>query len=41
MDLQLAAVEIELEPCYGLDGLIRARAVPISFEPGKSNAQDG
>jgi hypothetical protein len=34
-------VEIELEPCYGLDGLIRARAVSIFFEPGKSNAQDG
>jgi len=34
-------VEIELEPCYGLDGLIRARAVSITFEPGKPNAQDG
>jgi hypothetical protein len=34
-------VEIELEPCYGLDGLIRARAVSISFQPGKPNAQDG
>lgn len=28
-------IEIELEPCCGLDGLIRARAVSITFEPGK------
>lgn len=28
-------VEIELEPCYGLSGLIRARSVSITFEPGK------
>ena len=34
-------IEIELEPCYGLDGLIRARSVSITFEPGKPNAQDG
>jgi hypothetical protein len=34
-------IEIELEPCYGLSGLIRARAVSIAFEPGKPNAQDG
>jgi hypothetical protein len=27
-------IEIELEPCYGLDGLIRAKRVTISFEPG-------
>jgi hypothetical protein len=27
-------VEIELEPCYGLDGVIRAKRVSISFEPG-------
>lgn len=33
-------IEIELEPCYGLDGLIRARAVTITFEPGKPDAQD-
>jgi hypothetical protein len=33
--------EIELEPCYGLDGLIRARSVSITFEPGKPGAQDG
>jgi hypothetical protein len=32
-------IEIELEPCYGLSGLIRARAVSIAFEPGKPNAQ--
>ncbi len=34
-------IEIELEPCYGLDGLIRARSVSITFEPGKPDAQDG
>lgn len=28
-------VEIVLEPCYGLDGSIRARSVSISFEPGE------
>jgi hypothetical protein len=33
-------IEIELEPCYGLNGLIRARAVSITFEPRKPNAQD-
>lgn len=33
-------IEIELEPCYGLSGLIRARAVSITFEPGKPNAQE-
>ena len=33
-------IEIELEPCYGLDGLIRARCVTIAFQPGKPNAQD-
>ncbi|WP_083590600.1 Imm50 family immunity protein [Aurantimonas sp. 22II-16-19i] len=27
-------VEIELEPCFGLDGFIRARAVTIAFVPG-------
>ena len=31
-------IEIELEPCYGLSGLIRARAVSVTFEPGKPNA---
>jgi Immunity protein 50 len=34
-------IEIELEPCYGLSGLIRSRAVSIAFEPGKPNPQDG
>jgi hypothetical protein len=34
-------IEIELRPCYGLDGLIRARSVAITFEPRKPNAQDG
>jgi hypothetical protein len=33
-------IEIELEPCYGLSGLIRARAVSITFEPDKPKAQD-
>lgn len=33
-------IEIELEPCYGLSGLIRARTVSITFEPGEPNAQD-
>jgi hypothetical protein len=32
-------IEIELEPCYGLGGLIRSRAVSIAFQPGKPNAQ--
>ena len=27
-------IEIELEPCYGLDGVIRAKKVSISFCPG-------
>jgi hypothetical protein len=34
-------IEIELEPCYGLSGLIRARSVSITFEPGKPEAKDG
>jgi hypothetical protein len=34
-------IEIELEPCYGVSGLIRARAVSITFEPGKPDAQGG
>ena len=34
-------IEIELEPCYGLSGLIRARAVSITFEPGKPNEHGG
>jgi hypothetical protein len=33
-------IEIELEPCYGLDGFIRARSVSIEFKPGKPNDQD-
>ena len=33
-------IEIELEPCYGLDGLIRARSVAITFQPGKPDALD-
>jgi hypothetical protein len=33
-------IEIELEPCYGLSGLIRARSVSITFEPGEPSAQD-
>ena len=27
-------IEIELEPSFGLDGLIRAKRVSVSFEPG-------
>jgi hypothetical protein len=27
--------EIELEPCFGLDGLIRCRKVSVAFVPGK------
>jgi hypothetical protein len=34
-------IEIELEPCYGLSGLIRARSVSITFEPGKPGSRDG
>jgi len=33
-------VEMELKPCYGLSGLIRARAVSITFEPGKPDTQN-
>ncbi|MBP2498967.1 hypothetical protein ABID82_006539 [Methylobacterium sp. PvP062] len=33
-------IEIELEPCYGLDGLIRARSVAIAFEPGEPGGRD-
>jgi hypothetical protein len=33
-------IEIELRPCYGLDGRIRARSVAITFEPGEPDAQD-
>jgi hypothetical protein len=27
--------EIELEPCFGLDGIIRCRKVSVTFVPGK------
>ncbi|MEH3119940.1 MAG: Imm50 family immunity protein [Methylorubrum populi] len=33
-------IEIELQPCYGLDGLTRARSVSISLQPGAPNAKD-
>jgi hypothetical protein len=33
-------IELELEACYGLGGLIRARSVAITFEPGRPNEQD-
>ena len=33
-------IEIELEPCYGLEGFIRARSVSITFKPGKPDAED-
>ena len=32
-------IEIELESCYGLAGLIRARSVSITFEPGEPVAR--
>ncbi|RDJ24281.1 hypothetical protein DWF00_04155 [Bosea caraganae] len=28
-------IEIELEPCFGMDGHIRAQRVSVTFEPGK------
>ena len=28
-------IEIEIEPCYGMNGWIRARSVAITLEPGK------
>jgi len=34
-------IEIEIEPCHGLSGLIRARSVSITFEPGTPNSEDG
>ena len=33
--------DIELEPCYGLSGLIRVRSVSVAFEPGTPSSQDG
>ncbi|POR52407.1 immunity 50 family protein [Bosea psychrotolerans] len=33
-------IEVELEPSYGLSGLIRARSVSITFEPGSPNAEE-
>ncbi|MGY2051422.1 Imm50 family immunity protein [Methylobacterium sp. JK268] len=33
-------IEFELEPCYGLSGLIRNRAVAISIEPGETGRRD-
>lgn len=33
-------IEIELESCYGLYGLIRARSVAITFEPGEPGGRD-
>lgn len=33
-------IEIELEPCYGLDGLIPARSVSITLQPGAPNTMD-
>lgn len=31
-------IEVELRPCYGLEGFIRARSVRISFRPGPPQA---
>ncbi|MBB2699085.1 UNVERIFIED_ORG: hypothetical protein GGI66_003767 [Rhizobium esperanzae] len=33
-------IEIELRPCYGLDGFIRAKKVTVTFRPGRP-ADDG
>lgn len=38
--LDPAPDDIELEPCFGLDGLIRARSVAITFEPRKPGERD-
>jgi hypothetical protein len=40
LDPQPEDIEIELEPCYGLDGLIRARSVAITFEAGEPSGRD-
>ena len=32
-------IEVELLPCYGLDGFIRAKKIEISFEPGRPEKQ--
>ena len=32
-------IEVELEHCYGVFGLIRARSVSISIEPGRPGAE--
>jgi hypothetical protein len=36
-----ADIEIELEPCFGLGGVIRAKRVSISFEPGFPDDRSG
>ena len=36
----LQDIEIELEQCEGLFGLIRARTVAVTFQPGKPDALD-
>jgi hypothetical protein len=33
--------EIELEPCFGLDGIIRCRTVSVAFVPGKPDDARG
>lgn len=33
-------IEIELEHCYGLSGLIRARSLAVTFEPARCNDVD-
>jgi hypothetical protein len=33
-------IEIELEPCYGIEGLIRARSVTITIKPGEPDEHD-
>ena len=32
--------EIQLEPCYGMDGVIRCKKVSVSFTPGKPQDAD-
>ena len=32
-------IEVELLPCYGLDGFIRAKKIEIAFEPGRPGSQ--
>ena len=33
-------IEVELRPCYGLDGFIRAKKVTVSYRPGLPDAKE-